>query len=259
MTASTAAVTLLEKAAVDNGFDRELPPDAGWLVFGSTLAPLRIWLRPEGLVGAVVAFSQTNVAREVEASTTPYGITLPKGAVAARFVADFLSVHRLLGRALQLSRALPDELLHAFDAKTRSMPRTTEAERWVVQRVGQDIFRSGLLDYWDGRCAVTGLAVPELLRASHIKPWAACDSDAERLDVFNGLLLAPNLDAAFDGGFVTVMDDGGVELSVTLPVPDRAKLGLGPKLRVSRLAEGHRRYLQWHREHVFRRAVAPRT
>ena len=51
---------------------------------------------------------------------------------------------------------------------------------------------------------MTGLDVPELLRASHIKPWADCGTDAERLDVFNGLLLAPHLDAAFDAGFITI-------------------------------------------------------
>src|SRR5205823_14686352 len=105
---------------------------------------------------------------------------------------------RMVRRAFQLSRSLPDELLHVFEAKTAVLPRATEAERLVVQRVGQDIFRAGLLDYWQGRCAITGLAVTELLRASHMKPWAKCTTDAERLDVFNGFLLAPNLDAAFD-------------------------------------------------------------
>ncbi|MDC0682621.1 HNH endonuclease signature motif containing protein [Sorangium atrum] len=50
---------------------------------------------------------------------------------------------------------------------------------------------------------MTGLAVPALLRASHIKPWADCETDAERLDVYNGILLAPHLDAAFDRGFIT--------------------------------------------------------
>jgi putative restriction endonuclease len=73
-------------------------------------------------------------------------------------------------------------------------------ERLLVHRVGQDVFRAGRIDYWEGRCAITGLGVVELLRASHIKPWAACDLDAERLDVLNGLLLAPHLDAAFDRG-----------------------------------------------------------
>jgi putative restriction endonuclease len=50
------------------------------------------------------------------------------------------------------------------------MARATEAERLAVQRVGQDLFRSGLLDLWGGRCAICGLEVPALLRASHAKP-----------------------------------------------------------------------------------------
>jgi len=50
------------------------------------------------------------------------------------------------------------------------LPKITKAESHGVQRVGQDPFRQGLLDFWEGRCAITGLAVPELLRASHIKP-----------------------------------------------------------------------------------------
>jgi predicted restriction endonuclease len=126
-----------------------------------------------------------------------------------------------------------------------------ELERLVVQRVGQDLFRSGLVDYWDGRCAVTALAVVELLRASHIKPWADCATDAERLDVYNGLLLAPHLDAAFDRGFITVQDDGTVVVSSRLTEQDRRVLGLDAPLRVRALQDGHRVYLPWHRERVF--------
>ena len=174
--------------------------------------------------------------------------------MAALTVADMPGYTGLLRRAFQLSRTLPDELLHAFEKKVATLPKTTEAERLVVQRVGQDIFRAGLIDYWEGRCAITGLAIPELLRASHIKPWADCAADAERLDVFNGLLLAPHLDAAFDKGFITVADDGAVILSPALSDEALAILGLNQPLRLSALADGHRTYLPWHRQYVFRRA-----
>ncbi|MFD2449053.1 HNH endonuclease [Vogesella fluminis] len=122
----------------------------------------------------------------------------------------------------------------------------------VVQRVGQDIFRQALIDYWQGRCAVTGLDVVPLLRASHIKPWADCVSDAERLDVFNGLLLAPHLDALFDGGWVTFLDSGGIQISERLDVDRRALMGLSGAEVISGLTEQHRAYLEWHREHCFR-------
>ena len=122
----------------------------------------------------------------------------------------------------------------------------------MVRRVGQDIFRRGLFEYWDGRCAITGLAVPELLRASHIKPWAACNADAERLDVFNGFLLAPHLDAAFDAGFITVAQDGTVLVSRALPPDARPVLGLDKPARVHGLRRTHERYLRSHRTNIFR-------
>ena len=162
------------------------------------------------------------------------------------------ALHHLLRRAFQLSRTLPDALLHAFEEETGNLPRTTEAERRVVQRVGQDIFRRGLFEYWNGRCAITGLAVPELLRASHIKPWSDCDTDAERLDVFNGLLLAAHLDAAFDAGFITIAEDGRGLVSSVLPGDARSVLGLDGSLTVHGLHQAHQRYLPWHRERIFR-------
>lgn len=132
------------------------------------------------------------------------------------------------------------------------LPRTTEAERLVVQRVGQALFREGLLEYSQGRCAVTGLAIPELLRASHIKPWAACETDAERLDVFNGLLLAPHLDALFDLGFITVAEDHTVLVSESLDAGARAALGVDRRLGITGLTAKHEQYLGFHRTHVFR-------
>ena len=73
------------------------------------------------------------------------------------------------------------------------------------QRIGQDIFRTALMNYWQSRCPLTGIADPALLRASHIVPWAECD-DAQRLDVHNGLLLSALWDTAFDAGLVSFAD-----------------------------------------------------
>jgi hypothetical protein len=250
---TSATITRLEKAAVDNGFDQELPRQADWLGFASTQAPLRLWLSAFSDAVFIVAFSRTNVARALGEYGTTVLSPLPTGAAAGRSVVDIPALHRIVRRAFQLSKALPDELLNQFERRTAGLPRETEVERLVVQRVGQDVFRAGLLEYWEGRCAVTGLAVPELLRASHIKPWSKCETDAERLDVFNGLLLAPHLDAVFDGGFITVADNGEVIVSAGLAPPDRNHLGLALPLRVARLTEGHRGYLVWHRNEEFRR------
>ena len=250
---SPILISRLEKAATDNGFDQLLEPEGDWLVVESTQCPLRVWLGTFDRAVLLAAFSQQNVVRALgEGYGTPMAAPVPNGAAGGRTVADVPALHRLLRRAFQLSKTLPNELLHTFEKKIAKLPKTTEAERLVIQRVGQDIFRDGLLELWEGRCAVTGLAVRELLRASHIKPWRDCETDGERLDVYNGILLAPHLDAAFDTGFVTVQDDGTIVVSNALDPTARQLLGLGQPLHLRGLADGHRAYLPWHREHVFR-------
>ena len=248
---SAATVTRLEKAAVDNGFDRELPRVRDWLAFTSTQTGLRVWLTATDDTLFQAALSQPHVVAGLAEMSQPVETEMPDGAVAGCAVTSIPELHRLVRRAFQLSRTLPDALLHRFEQQVAALPFATEAERLVVRRIGQDLFREGLIDYWEGRCAITGLAVTELLRASHIKPWASCASDAERLDVFNGFLLAPNLDAAFDRGFISIADDGSVLVSETLTADARLVLGLDLPLRVRQVEGAHRVYLRFHRERVW--------
>lgn len=255
MTLNSANRTRLEKAASDNGFDLDLGCDGHWLVFGSSQAKLNLWLSASGQHSFLLAFSRLDVSEALvglcHSSTSP----VPNGAVAVSSVSELSALHHLVRRSFQLARALPDEPLKAFIDKTAGLFGGTEAERLVVQRVGQAVFRERLVDYWEGQCAITGLSVCDLLRASHIKPWADCESDAERLDVFNGLLLAPQLDAVFDRGFITVEPDGSVIVSDALDSTARLQLALASPLRIVKLTESHRKYLLWHRERVFRGAV----
>ena len=139
---------------------------------------------------------------------------------------DTAPLHELVREMWRLAPALPQAPLRAFEKQTRGLPRATEAERLVVQRVGQDVFRAALMDYWGGRCAITGCAEPLLLRASHIKPWARCATDAERLDVKNGLLLAAHLDAAFDAGLIDFDAAGQIRFSDGFAPADRLAAGL---------------------------------
>ena len=117
----------------------------------------------------------------------------------------------------------------------------------MVQRIGQGIFRARLMDYWQGRCPLTGISDPALLRTSHIIPWAECESDAERLDVHNGLLLSALWDAAFDRALVTFDDEGRPELSAGLSEAARSELRWHTPIS---LTDEHRRRLADHRDRV---------
>jgi len=248
MTLSPIGRVRLRKAAVDEGFgiDRGAPDD--WLAFDSIDAPaaVRLTRDPSGYIAAT---NHSGVATDLGTHWRLWSGTAPDGFTA--FVAtNTTELHILVREMWRLARSLPIEPLRAFEAETRSLPRTTEAERLVVQRVGQNIFRDALMDYWGGACAVLGVTEPRLLRASHIRPWAECETDAERLDVYNGLLLAAHLDAAFDAFLISFNEDGSIIISNTMTESDRAALGLSSDLHLSKVAPSHLPRLAWHRERL---------
>ncbi len=157
-------------------------------------------------------------------------------------------------RAAALAQALPNQAMTAFVADVQAAlaelepaaAKNTEVQRMVRQRLGQQAFRQAMLDYWQG-CAVTGLALPQALKASHAKAWALCTEDAERLDVFNGFLLSANLDALFDSYLASFTDDGALLIAPTVPPTAREQLGLTDDLKLRWVAPQHLPYLAFHR------------
>jgi hypothetical protein len=242
----------LDKAAVDEGFGLKRPDDKDWLAYDSLGAPASIRLTCVEH-NYLVAVNHPGTALDLAArwQKRPEGLDpLAPAGFTAFVVSDTAPLHHLVREIWRLARALPIEPLRVFEVQTRNLPRTTEAERLVIQRVGQDVFRDALMSYWGGRCAVTGVAEPRLLRASHIKPWAKCETDAERLDVYNGLLLVAHLDAAFDSGLISFSDEGQIIFSARFRNEDRELLGLNDDLKLRQIASGHLPRLTWHRENL---------
>jgi hypothetical protein len=137
------------------------------------------------------------------------------------------------------------------DASTES---ATEREALSQARIGQGAFRMALMKYW-GSCAVTGVSEPTVLRASHIKPWRT-SSNHERLDPFNGLLLAAHIDALFDVGLITFEMEGQIRLSPLLAEADLQQLGIVPTMRLRLVAAEHQTYMKFHHK-GFRSGVLP--
>ena len=91
-------------------------------------------------------------------------------------------------------------------------PEKTERKGLVTSRVGQGYYRQQVINKWKGKCPLTGIDVLPILISSHIVPWSESD-DEERLDVDNGILLSPNLDALFDRHLISFDDNGGILIS----------------------------------------------
>ncbi len=231
-----------QKAASQNGFRRILAEEAGWASFGSTTVVGLIHLAAAGPSGPwYLGLDHHGVVREL--SLSPADVA---GPGYARFAFDTLgALYGMLHRVYELGISLPDAPLREFELRVADLPRTTEAERLVVERIGQDIFRARLMNYWQGHCPLTGISDTALLRASHIIPWAECVNDAERLDVHNGLLLSALWDAAFDRALVTFDDNGEPDFSPSLSEQARAELRWNSPIS---LTDEHRRRLARHRE-----------
>ncbi|MGC9419818.1 MAG: HNH endonuclease [Rhodovulum sp.] len=240
---SFIVATECEKAAWDNGWRVQISDQGGWMLRGSHDAPGQIGLAAAGPQGPwYFAIDHAGVAREMGEA-----VDLPGPGLARFAYPSAGDLYRAVSRAYDLAKALPDDPLQRFREKTRSMPRKTEAERIVVQRVGQDIFRDALMRFWGATCPLTGITDPALLRASHMKPWADCDDDAERLDVYNGLLLSALWDAAFDRHLVTFSTEGFPIFSPSLSETARIRLESEVKTPI-RLSADHQKYLAVHRE-----------
>lgn len=233
------------KAAWQHGYRLPLGEHAGWAGYGSTTAKGTIHLAAARSSGPwFLALDHAGVAEEL---THPLAEMAGPGLARYTF-ATLTDLYAMLPKIYTLGLTLPEAPLEDFRDKTRDLPTTTEAERLVVQRVGQDIFRQRLLTYWQGRCPLTGITDPDLLRASHIIPWKDCPDDAERLNIHNGLLLSALWDAAFDKGLVTFDDDGRPEFSPVLSESARAELRWHHPVP---LTDKHRKRLAWHRANIF--------
>jgi len=229
------------KVAADNGYRLLRGIAGGWLRFGSTTAPCDVFIAYTIVGEWLLSIEHTGVAREFAENTL-------LGPGARTIVASTLyDLHRALDRTYRLSISLPTVPLLAFEHDTADLPRTTEAERLVVMRVGQEIFRKALMDYWSGTCPLTGITDPGLLRASHIVPWAECETDSLRLDVYNGFLLSSLWDSAFDAGLITFSAEGKPVTARALSASASRALRLDESPVLKGITDAHELMLVRHR------------
>lgn len=122
----------------------------------------------------------------------------------------------------------------------------TEKIRLITARRGQGVYRMNL-EQIEKSCRVTGITDGRYLRASHIKPWCKSDNN-ERIDGYNGLLLAPHVDLLFDRGWISFADDGKLLVSKKLPHKVLTAWGIRRILNVGNFRAQQCKYLAWHRQ-----------
>lgn len=124
----------------------------------------------------------------------------------------------------------------------------TEKEALIKTRISQNVFKNKLLSR-SKKCEICGLDIPELLVASHCKPWSQ-SNNYEKQDKNNGLLLCVNHDRLFDKGFITFEDSGKIIISEKISNNNYKMLNINKDIKIN-LTEDQKKYIKYHRENIF--------
>ena len=236
---------MIEEGAYENGYRIAKGQAAGWKFFQSSTAPSEIAIGGKSESGPFyLSIAHQGVAKDVKFSTAE---PCAKGHEAAYVFMDRDALFSAISEVYRKSRSLPTKPYEDFVDQTMHLGNT-ETDRQIKIRIGQSIFRDKLMEYWNGRCPMTGISDPDLLIASHVISWSKCESDEERLNVYNGILLSALWDAAFDKGLISFDDNGEVLTSpkLTQRAAEELSIGNAPPLPIT---DEHRGRLTWHREY----------
>jgi len=152
---------------------------------------------------------------------------------------EFLETHR---------NQINDTIDEVEQLKNDSTLTVLEKESIVLSRIGQGLFREGVIKLWNS-CAISKFDDTRFLIASHIKPWKK-STNKEKIDKYNGLLLLPTFDKLFDLGFISFQDNGKILISESLKTP--CKLGIDINTAIN-VKEDNKKYLKFHREEIWKK------
>jgi len=250
--ATDRAVT---NAKPDFGGKGENWDQEGWLV-PVRWTKLKAPVQPKALIDQLRPTLPTKYApltKEGNGLQSVYLATIPEAMAAV-----FVQASKEIDQAAKVpSFEIENEPVRRFEDRVEAAIKNdttidiTEKQELVLARRGQGKFRRNL-EQIEECCRLTGVRDRRFLRASHIKPWRLCETNHERLDGYNGLLLTPTFDHLFDKGYISFSDDGAILISDRLPNEVRCSLGLAAQaVNAKTFSEAHEKYLAFHRKGVF--------
>lgn len=129
--------------------------------------------------------------------------------------------------------------------------------REVKTRINQNFFRQVVIANYSGKCAITGIDIPDLLVASHIIPWSK--NEEERLNPENGICFCALYDKAFDKGYIAITEKYEILISAALKKKEKEDYYSkyfshlsGTKLSLPKKYHPKKDFLQYHLDSIFK-------
>ena len=177
-------------------------------------------------------------------------------------------IERYFNKIVEIFKLLNDEKTFIIDNTEESNSEDTSINKGLITKVNaENINETDRIAYTKirigqselrykklrevGCCEICGLKTPELLVASHIRPWADSD-DYEKLDTENILLLCATHDALFDKGFISFDKKGNILISKELSEEEQALLNIHDESKISITSNRKINYLGYHTKNIYR-------
>ena len=148
-------------------------------------------------------------------------------------------------------KTLVNEEINISQNFDSSNPESVEKyiQTTLKARKGQGAFRKKLLKHKRCQCELCQVNIPDLLLASHIKPFSKCTAQ-EAYDLNNGLVLCATHDALFDKGYISFNTDGKILISNLINTDLYDNFNIDNTLRIN-INPKEKKYMKYHNKHVF--------
>lgn len=138
------------------------------------------------------------------------------------------------------------------------IPKGAEGLALTKIRKGQAFFRNTILSAYSNTCCITGINLPKLLQASHIKSWKDSNPATERNNPTNGLCLNYLHHKAFDSGYITIDENYKIVISKQLQdnlTKDNYRILFekyeGKSINLPHRFLPNKSFIEYHNSHVF--------
>lgn len=158
-----------------------------------------------------------------------------------------------------LAQKIGGQVEEIADIEVFDLPKAGKERDAVIKvRVNQNFFRKAVLSAYNFKCCITGLAIPEMLNASHIVPWSK--DEVNRVNPTNGLCLNVFHDRAFDRGLLTITTDLRVKVSPVVKITSKDLFAVeflmkfdGQSIKRPKKFVPNLDFIKYHNEYIFRR------